>query len=496
MLRTVARGLCGSLAASALALGTMTVTSQAETVQPAVGTQLVSNNAFSSGTTGWMITGKLAVSSVGQDGSPAAVVTSDKTQLVALTTSPRPVTSSVAGSVYDASAWVRTSRVGQHVRLLVREAAVGKAAVLHTVDVAMPDRNWHKLTLNAPIQTTGRALAVQVQGAGQRVGDTLTVDDVTMSLTSPGTTTPTTPTPTPPAPTTPTPTPTPTPTCTFSERGIPSSVCGPLLGSAFNSNTDPAVWEKELGRPLGVRRTYWGPTQVASAVAVAKADVAAHRIPWVSFKLPYSWSDMAAGKGDVWAKDLATRLAAVGGPVWVAFHHEPEGDGDMAAWKRMQEHLAPLVRGTAPNVAYTAILMGWHQISGEPQYSLATVWPDTKIDIAGFDPYNWYGTMKSSGVVDTKQVDMKKDYFDPISAWAASKGLAWAVAETGYTDAAHAVDPTWLPRTFAGLKADHGIAMSYFNTPLNSASTWTWVLGSAGKKAAFANTLARSPHIH
>jgi len=314
---------------------------------------------------------------------------------------------------------------------------------------------------------------------------------VTLSLTSPGTTTPTTPT-----PTTPTPTPTPTPTCTFSERGIPSSVCGPLLGSAFNSNTDPAVWEKELGRPLGVRRTYWGPTQVASAVAVAKADVAAHRIPWVSFKLPYSWSDMAAGKGDVWAKDLATRLAAVGGPVWVAFHHEPEGDGDMAAWKRMQEHLAPLVRSTAPNVAYTAILMGWHQISGEPQYSLATVWPDTKIDIAGFDPYNWYGTMKSSGVVDTKQVDMKKDYFDPISAWAASKGLAWAVAETGYTDAAHAVDPTWLPRTFAGLKADHGIAMSYFNTPLNSASTWTWVLGSAGKKAAFARILARSPHIH
>src|SRR3954470_9800800 len=278
MLRTVARGLCGSLAASALALGTMTVTSQAETVQPAVGTQLVSNNAFSSGTTGWMITGKLAVSSVGQDGSPAAVVTSDKTQLVALTTSPRPVTSSVAGSVYDASAWVRTSRVGQHVRLLVREAAVGKAAVLHTVDVAMPDRNWHKLTLNAPIQTTGRALAVQVQGAGQRVGDTLTVDDVTMSLTSPGTTTPTTPTPTTPTPTTPTPTtptptPTPTPTCTFSERGIPSSVCGPLLGSAFNSNTDPAVWEKELGRPLGVRRTDLGPRQGASGAPGAEGDV-------------------------------------------------------------------------------------------------------------------------------------------------------------------------------------------------------------------------------
>jgi hypothetical protein len=285
------------------------------------------------------------------------------------------------------------------------------------------------------------------------------------------------------------------PACTFSARGIPSSVCGPLLGAAYNSNTDPTPWEAELGRPLGVRRTYWGPTQVTSAVKVAATDIAAHRIPWISFKLPYSWADMAAGKGDVWARDLAVRLSELDGPVWVAFHHEPEGDGNIAAWKAMQERLAPIVRSAAPNVAYTAILMGWYQISGDARYSLSTVWPDTKIDIAGFDPYNWYGTMKSSGVIDTKQVDMKKDYFDPISTWAASKGLAWAVAETGYTNAAHDVDPTWLPRTFAGLKADNGIAMTYFNTSLNSESTWTWVLSSAAKKAAFAQTLAGSARL-
>jgi hypothetical protein len=37
--------------------------------------------------------------------------------------------------------------------------------------------------------------------------------------------------------------------------------------------------------------------------------------------------------------------------------------------------------------------------------------------------------------------------------------------------------------------------MAYFNTSLNSASTWTWVLGSAGKKAAFASTLAGTPQL-
>jgi hypothetical protein len=283
--------------------------------------------------------------------------------------------------------------------------------------------------------------------------------------------------------------------CSFSARGIPSSTCGALFGSAYNSNTDPAAWEATLGRTMGVRRTYYGPTQVDSAVRVAAADIANHRLPWISFKLPYSWTDMAAGKGDAWVTDLATKLSKLNGPVWVAFHHEPEGDGDITAWKRMQEHLAPIVRSTAPNVAYTAILMGWHQISGEAQYSLPNIWPDTKIDVAGFDPYNWYGTAKSDGTIDMKAVDMKKAYFDPISTWAKSKGIAWAVAETGYTNTAAAADPTWLKRTYTGLVADGGVAMAYFNTSLNSEATWTWVLGSDAKKAAFADTIAGTPQL-
>ena len=488
MLANLARGLSGGVVASALVLGTVTVAQQTSIQAPAlrpvsdivertVGTQYIANSGFTSGVTGWSAAGRLAVSSVGLNGSPAAVLTADQLQMVTLSTNPRPVSSAAAGDVYQASASVRSTRAGQRSALVVREVAAGKTPVIHRTPFTLPDMSWHQITVQVPVTSPGASLLVQVQAAGQRVGDRFTVDDVALTLQKDGTSKLA------------------EPTCTFSERGIPSSVCGPLLGAAYNSNTDPTPWEAELGRPLGVRRTYWGPTQVASAVKVAETDLAAHRIPWISFKLPYSWADMAAGKGDVWARDLATRLSALNGPVWVAFHHEPEGDGNIADWKAMQEHLAPIVRSTAPNVAYTAILMGWYQISGDTRYSLANVWPNTKIDIAGFDPYNWYGTLKSNGVIDTKQVDMKKDYFDPISTWAASKGLEWAVAETGYTNAAHDVDPTWLPRTFAGLKADHGIAMAYFNTPLNSEATWTWVLGSAAKKAAFADTLAGTARL-
>ena len=120
-----------------------------------------------------------------------------------------------------------------------------------------------------------------------------------------------------------------------------------------------------MGQQLGVRRTYWGATQVDSAVKIAKTDLAAGRLPWISFKLPYGWADMAAGKGDAWIRDLATKLSKLNGPVWLAFHHEPEGDGDIKQWTAMQARLAPIVRSTAPNVAYSIVLTGWHQLYGD-----------------------------------------------------------------------------------------------------------------------------------
>jgi hypothetical protein len=485
VLNPLVRSLCGSLVVGTLVVGGAFADRPVETVrapamvpasaetQPAVGTQFVPNPAFSQGADGWEAQGRLVVKDVGVNGTPGARLTSTQTQSVALTTTPRQVAASAVGAVFRAGAWVRTSQLGQRGVLLVREVSAGKVIAVHRAGFRLGDHSWHRVALPVRPSSPDSTLNVRVRADGQREGDRFTVDNVTLRLTAG------------PA----------AAGCTFSRRGIPSSACGPLVGAAFNSNTDPTAWERALGRPLGVRRTYWGARHVRDAVQVARTDLAAHRLPWISFKLPHSWADMAAGKGDAWARDLAVRLSQLDGPVWVAFHHEPEGDGRIADWKAMQEHLAPIVRRIAPNVAYTAILMGWYQISGDPRYSLSTVWPDTKIDIAGFDPYNWYGTMKSSGLLDTTHVDMKKAYFDPISTWAASKGLAWAVAETGYTNAAHAVDPTWLPRTLADLRADHGIAMAYFNTPLNSRSTWTWVLGSPGKKVAFARTIAGTPHL-
>jgi hypothetical protein len=273
--------------------------------------------------------------------------------------------------------------------------------------------------------------------------------------------------------------------CGYSPRGLPH--CGAVLGAAYGSNTDPTAWERRMGRSLGVHRTYFAATDVAEAVATVEQDLAAQRIPWISFKLPHSWAEMADGKGDVWARDLATRLAASEGAVWVAFHHEPEGDGDIAEWTRMQTRLAPLVRALAPNVAYSIILTGWNQFHGPAEYRLDSLMPNTKVDLLGLDVYDEFGVNGNR-----EHTPMKKEYFTKVHAWTKAHAMAWGLAETGFTDESAADDPRWVEQTFADLVATHGVALTYFNTDVNAVASWKL---SGAKEDAFAKALRSTPML-
>ncbi|MGV3564312.1 MAG: hypothetical protein ACO1ON_13625, partial [Nocardioides sp.] len=243
----------------------------------------------------------------------------------------------------------------------------------------------------------------------------------------------------------------------------------------------------------GVRRTFYTGSGVSSAVRTATADLAAGRLPWISFKLPYTWEQMAAGAGDAWALDLATRLSVLDGPVWVAFHHEPEGDGDIDAWRRMQERLAPIVRAAAPNVAYSVVLTGWNQFYGNAAYSLENLWPrGTTIDIAGFDLYNEYGVVKDGRTI-TRWPNFDTDYFAKIQAWAATEGVEWGMAEWAFTDEGHQYDPDWIEKTYDQMVARGGIAAAYFNTDVNAYGSW--LLGTASKLGDFASALRDAPAL-
>jgi len=277
--------------------------------------------------------------------------------------------------------------------------------------------------------------------------------------------------------------------CAYTMRGIPR--CGVLVGAAYGGNTDPTAWEQSMGHPLGVRRTYWDGENANVAVDTARDDLAHQRLPWLSFKLPYSWKQMAEGRGDAWTRELAKGLATLDGPVWVAFHHEPEGDGDIREWTAMQARLAPLVRETAPNVAYSIILTGWHQLEGVEEYSLSSMWPDTKIDIAGFDVYNKFG-MERNGVRVESFTDFERDYFTDFSRFAKQRGIAWGIAETGHTNRSALVEPNWTLRTYLSVLKYGGIAFTYFNSSLNSTAPWT-LTGAKGEE--FARLLRTTPTL-
>jgi hypothetical protein len=455
------------------------------------------NGGFEAGRAGWAVTTagtRMKIVKKGVGRSKAAKLTTRRGGPVGLL-SAKPVRSSAANQRYAVSAYVRTNNPGAVGRLVVRELASGKSA-LDTGRSFRATRAWQKVSLTAVTRRSSSLLQVRIAMARLAKRKNIVVDGVSIvrvTGTAGGHTTPRPPIVYPPY--------NPPPSapgklsngCSVSGRGIPVPSCGALIGSAFGSNTDPTTWEREMGHPLGVRRTYYGASQVDKAVSVSKADLAQDRIPWISFKLPYSWSEMAAGKGDAWTTDLAAKLSKLDGPVWVAFHHEPEGDGDIKQWTAMQARLAPIVRAWAPNVAFTIVLTGWHQFFGSAQYSLDSLMPkNTKVDMVGVDVYNFYGVVKD-GKTTTKMTNFEASYFKPLNAWASAHGMAWGVAETGFTDSASKVDPAWVQNTYNLLKRNNGVAFTYFNTTLNSIANWA--LSTTVKKTSFTTALRTTPTL-
>ena len=82
-------------------------------------------------------------------------------------------------------------------------------------------------------------------------------------------------------------------------------------------------------------------------------------------------------------------------------------------------------------------------------------------------------------------------YVDKLAARAKSYGVKAGIGEYGFSDEAFAKDKTWLDRFVTSARANKLAAVSYFDTPLNSARSW--YLGSAtnAKRTYFDSVMAR-----
>ncbi len=464
----------------ALTVSAGQIPSTAQSPAPERSTALsVPNGGFEAGTARWTTTSRSharldTTTTERHSGARALKVTATRATKFRVRTRADVRDISAAGTRHRWVARVRTD-VPRTVRLTVKERNAGKVVAHKTRKVRVQPGTWRKVQVTTSAKYASPAFRLIVAAPKAAKDEDLLVDSVQVrqlddassnggeKLTN---------------------------NCTFTTRGLPS--CGSYLGMAYGSNTDPSSLEKELGGRLGVRRTYYRADQVAGAVRTAREDLAKGRLPWVSFKFPQGWSEMASGKGDAWAKDLAAQFAALDGPVWLAFHHEPENDGDIQQWRRAQERLAPIIRSGGNNLAFTVVLTGWHQFYGPTEYSLANIWPrNVKVDVAGFDIYNSHGVVKNGK--ELKATKMDSAYFAKIQQWAGKEGVAWGLAETGYTNKAATEDPNWIARTHKELEKRGGVAFAYFNTSLNSIAPWT--LGNSTKLNAYRSAAEGTPRL-
>lgn len=138
------------------------------------------------------------------------------------------------------------------------------------------------------------------------------------------------------------------------------------LGMSYPGDIDDM--QRRLG-PIGVHRSFFTWDQDAREDATIRADHAAGRLPWISFKPPggaNGWADITAGRHDTQLRAKATRYAGYTRPVIVTFHHEPNGDDPRpdtpeSAWGGAWLHIhnALDTAGALTRVTFAPVMQEW-----------------------------------------------------------------------------------------------------------------------------------------
>ena len=122
--------------------------------------------------------------------------------------------------------------------------------------------------------------------------------------------------------------------------------------------------ESQIGAKPTISRRFYKDHQTGLMTSMAAQDLQAGVLPFLSMKVPGSWASVASGDRDDWLDDVLKGLAQVDGPVFMAFHHEPENDLTLpghtpGTWKQMQQRARDRAARIAPEVTIVPVLMQW-----------------------------------------------------------------------------------------------------------------------------------------
>ncbi len=253
-------------------------------------------------------------------------------------------------------------------------------------------------------------------------------------------------------------------------------------GSSYAAGSDPtARFETPTKDVLGVRRVFFQASQVDNAVTKAKDDIAKGRIPVYSFKLPADWGVMANGSQDAWIDNTLKKFDALNGPVWLTFHHEPEGgDGNgpdqygtqsaaaanhLAMDKHIRERMTAL---KTDNIALALTLMGCTYSGSCSGRNPADWYAPGVYDIIAADTYWGKGDTVSSS---TPLLSTKTG--NSVLKFAAERGKDAALFEWGFGDEQGPKTPALMQGMFNDMiktppqGQSRLVAAMYFDTTLN-----------------------------
>ncbi len=250
--------------------------------------------------------------------------------------------------------------------------------------------------------------------------------------------------------------------------------------------------------PVGLARTYYRWGDGSREDRNIKADHAANRMPWVSFK-PAStakggWAAIASGRYDADIRARARRYARHSKPIIVTFNHEPHNDktgspADFArAWVRIHDVMK--AETGLKNVISVPILGEWEfspiNRHGDPGAFL----PNSILSRCHFVGTDLYQNKTGQGY---------SVRLAGILKWLDGRGhsdLMVGIGETGATnDFGKPNGATWWTDSWnwAASHSNRVCAIAYFNSSRNNTLKKTWPLNeSSAKLAAFKRSLASS----
>jgi hypothetical protein len=259
-------------------------------------------------------------------------------------------------------------------------------------------------------------------------------------------------------------------------------------GASLPAGRSLPTWEAALGSTLALHRSYFTPdaNETAQLVQQCRDDLAHHRLPHVSTKVPGTWRDVADGAQDAWLTRMLTPLGDEDAPVFLTFHHEPENDAGGAGmtapdYVAMQLRAIRLAAELAPQVTVVPVLQHWSfeplNLRGDP-----AAWIVREASVLGVDVYNaWSPT-------NGKVWRSFGSRIDDVLPWLGDTPLA--IGEYGCRE--DPVNPglatDWLCDAAAYARTHQIVSMSYFNSDVNTPDGSLEL--SSGMERAFGELLA------